>query len=69
MRRLGAFKLPYRLSVAVLELVGGLGVVVSLIVNKFYLTKKKVYLMGGKLQRSTEQGKNKTISATVAALV
>ncbi len=69
MRRLGAFKLPYRLSVAVLELVGGLGVVVSLIVHKFYLTKKKVYLMGGKLQRSTEQGKNKTISATVAALV
>ena len=69
MRRLGAFRLPYRLSVAVLELVGGLGVVVSLIVHKFYLTKKKVYLMGGKLQRSTKQGKNKTISAAVAALV
>ena len=69
MRRLGAFRLPYRLSVAVLELIGDLGVVVSLIVHKFYLTKKKVYLMGGKLQRSTEQGKNKTISATVAALV
>lgn len=69
MRRLGDFLLPCRRAVAVLELVGGLGVVVSLIVNKFYLTKKKVYLMGGKLQRSTEQGKNKTISATVAALV
>lgn len=55
MRRLGAFRLPYRLSVAVLELVGGLDVVVSLIVHKFYLTKKKVYLVGGKLQRSREK--------------
>ena len=52
---LGAFRLIYRLSVAVLELVGGSGIVVSLIVHKFYLTKKKVYLMGGKLQRSREK--------------
>ena len=64
---LGAFRLPCRLSVAVPELVGGSGIVVSLIVHRFYLTKKKVYLSVGKLQRSRE--KNKTISAAVAALV
>lgn len=52
---LGAFRLPCRLSVAVPELVDGSGVVVSLIVHRFYLTKKKVYLMGGKLQRSREK--------------
>ena len=45
----GAFRLICRLSVAVSELVGGSGVVVSLMVHRFYLTKKKVYLMGGKL--------------------
>ena len=39
--------LSCRLSVAVLELVGGSGVVVSLIVHRFYLTKKKVYLLDG----------------------
>ena len=52
---LGAFRLPCRLSVAVPELVGGSGIVVSLIVHRFYLTKKKVYLSVGKLQRSREK--------------
>ena len=36
-------------------LVGGSGAVLSLMVHRFYLTKKKVYLMGGKLQRSREK--------------
>ena len=31
------------------------GCVLSLMVHRFYLTKKKVYLMGGKLQRSREK--------------
>lgn len=35
--------------------VGGSGAVVSLIMHRFYLTKKKVYLVGGKLQRSREK--------------
>ena len=38
---LGAFRLLYRLSVAVLEVVGGSGAILSLMVHRFYLTKKK----------------------------
>ena len=52
---LGAFRLLYRLSVAVLELVGGSGAFYRSWCIGFYLTKKKVYLSVGKLQRSREK--------------